>query len=457
MRYSKLVILFLLLDIIVATIISYSIAVVIITAIWIFLAYILLKISLPKRSQATSLYLFFLFFSIYFLYVLVTNLVYVDNPYYDFFYEYDAIDFYTRIDLILGKSQSFDMLDEVLFQARHWKGFGVVSWITGLIAYAVGDQNNIVIQQLQIVFVCALTLVFLYNIGRLLLSPRQSWKMTILFGLCSHIFISSAALGRDTYILLFYTMGFYILLGKWSIRNLVLLLLLGFITMQFRLQHGIFFMVLIASYGWLGVRQKRSPFVAALLGIVLLTGFGGAIIVSGVSFADDVTGKVENYQSYHGEKFEKSSGLTAIASRFPKPLVFIPNFIISQTYPYPAYKAVYVNVTDTNQYLKFPLIVSQVYWMGTWIVLLIILIGYRKPQMIPVKLKYSLLISILLIISVSFGSYEFRRMICVYPILFVSTYYLIAGLSARTRTLILYRAGAVYLGLFVVYVTLRGF
>lgn len=434
-----------------------GVSVFIANALWFLIGRFLIKISFPQKIYSRAIRVFIDFMSIYLFYTLLASILYVDDPYTDFFYQFDSIEFYTRIDGVIRHGWKETTWGQIFYEARHWKGLGVISGFLGYLGYALDGHNSLILQKTQVVFVCALSIVYTFSIARIYLPTRSALKLSYLFGLVGHVFISSGALSRDVHILLLFTIAFYVFCSKWSVRGLLLLIMLGFLTSQFRLQHGFFFLVIISFYGWLGVRQKKNIFISGLIGISLLLGIAGTVISGKLGTLNGVQEKVEHYQDYHGEKFAKSSGLTSITNKFPPQLMFIPNLLISQTYPYPMYRAFYDSVADDNQYLKFPLVLSEVFWIGVWCVIIVMIFNYKGLKRLPLSFRYALFVSAILLIAVSFGSYEFRRMMCVYPVIFLSAAMLLNGYSKKFKSLLIYRVVLVYVGLFALYVVVRGF
>ena len=421
------------------------------------IGYLLIRLSTPKGNRSESYRLWVIFYLIYFAFMSLTNFVYVDDPYVDFFYIYDSIDFYSTIDSILRRNSDLEMYNNVLYEARNWKGFGVISWLLGVFAYFLGDVNNIVIQKTQNVFVCGLTIVYLYNIGRTYFSHQRSWLIATSFGLLTHIFVFASAYGRDTHILLFYTIAFYVFLQKWRARNIFTLVLLGIITGLFRLQHGIFFLFIVLGYIFLRVTHLRSKVAAYILGIVGVIVFSIFLFLNMDAYQNETIGKLEHYQEYHNEKFEEASGLTGVVAKLPVAFQPVANMIISQTYPIPPYRVVRVGNINSNQYLKFPLGIAQVYWMIV-LIMLVYVGGFRGYwKIVPKELLFAFGIAVALIFAVSIGSYEYRRMLPAYPIVYLTAAICYFGLKKSDRRSITMKIWISLFAIYGVYFLLKGF
>lgn len=443
--------------IVTSSIIENHLGVMIISGLWLVFGLILIRVSFSKNNRKQSVLLFFLFFTLYYLYMFLTNLMYVRDPHVDFFNHLDSLEFYTTIDSILKQSDSLSMYNRVLFDGRNWPGFATISWITGVISYSLGETNNIVMQKTQIVFVCAMSIIFLYNIARLFFPEVRSRNIALTFGLLGHILVFSATYSRDVHILLLYTIGFFIFLKPWGFKNIFLLAIVGIITAQFRLQHGIFFIIIIAGYIYLWTNGIKNKLISYLLMFVCLIGLAGFILANIDSYRDETLGKLENYQEYHEKQFEESSGFTSIVSRLPSFLQPVGNAFIAQTYPYPPHRVVYVSVIREYQYLLFPLGFSQVFWITVWCILLTGILSRQTRKKLPFNLKLALVISLLLILATASGSYEYRRMLGAYPIIFVVASFFYYNFERTKRRILVNRIIIFQIIAFGFYIAVKGF
>lgn len=388
--------------------------------------------------------------------MLLANFVYVENPLTDFFLHIDSLDFYDSVERVLNISKNIDQFDRVIYEGRNWPAFAVISWLLGLFANLFNEGNSITLQKTQVVFYCALTIVFLYNMATRFLSQKQALVVAISFGLLTHILTFSGSYQRDMPIMMTYTIGFYIILSKWSFRNLIVLVLLGVLTMEFRFQHGISFILLIACYVFLEAKRMKDK-IAYIVIIFLLICSGIAFIFLTIeSYKKETVEKIEHYQDYHEEKFEESGGLTSLVAKLPVALQPFGNAFISQTYPMPPTRAIEVSSVESGkQWLKFPLIFAQMVWVLVWITIFIGLIRSKYRHKIPKQLLYSLLVGIFLLVAISTGSYEYRRMLCSYPVIYLSASFVFFEMHKKTRKVFFTRAIMFYIALILIYIFVK--
>lgn len=440
-----------------AALVENNVAVLVVSFGWLLLGSLVINISFPKANRLESQRVWLVFFSIYYAFMVLTKFTYIENPYYDFFFQYDSINFYSALDPVFSQPTSSKTYEETVFVGRNWRGFAVLSWLLNYVAQVFGESNSVLLQMTQTVFVCALTVVFLYNMARIYLPHTQSWGVALSFGLLTHIFTFSGTYTRDTHIMLLFTIGFYIFLSDWRIRNILLLILIGLLAAQFRLQHGLFFVLIVSAYIFLKVKDLENKMAAFFFGSVFLVGFIVLILLNLGAYEQDTIGKLQHYQEYHDEKFEESSGLTATVSRLPSFLQPVANTFISQTYPYPPYRVVEVNNIDGVQYLKFPLGIAQVYWMMVLIVLSYGIFYKKYWRYFPRRLNYAFILAVLLIVAVAMGSYEYRRMLGAYPIIYLVTALIYFAMSKIGRRKLVLRIWAFIIGTFGIYIILKGF
>lgn len=438
-----------------ASVIFNGIAVLLVSVGWLAIGSLIINISFSKFNRLRTQKVWLLFFLVYYLYMIVTNTYYVKDPYQDFFFHLDSLHFYSSIDRVFNGDTS-DSLEEALFEGRNWSGFAVVSWALAFVANMLGESNSIVLQKTQIVFASAMTIVVLYRAACLYFSSSLSWKIALTFGLLTHILAFSGTFTRDPAITLLFSIAFYIILDKWSIRGLFFLVLLGFIVAMFRFLHGVFFILIIATYIYIRFRSLEnriaSNLTLTLLGVSFLTILWFII----QNYEAETILKIENYQEYHQSGFDDASGFTNIISRLPKALQPFGIMAISQSYPFPPARAVYVKAIRGEQLFLLPLILSQMFWIYVWSVLIYGVFYLKGLKLMPTNMKYGLLLAVTLILLISTSSYEYRRMMGAYPMIYLASAFLFYSTPMKTRTLLVFRLVSLQIILYLVYYIVKG-
>lgn len=146
---------------------------------------------------------------------------------------------------------------------------GYVFYI-GILAYIAEtflDGNNLLCQFMGSVLFGSLFSIVLYKIFLLYIDGKKAFKYVLLFSLCSVVFSYGFLFLRDVVILFFYASIQYIVLRKFTVRNLVGLILLSFIVFQLREEHGLFSIVFIAYYIYKAFRKIKVLVWLLLLGL----------------------------------------------------------------------------------------------------------------------------------------------------------------------------------------------
>lgn len=444
---------FFLLASVLAGLIDSSFTVTIISVSWVVLGLFFIRLAFPKAGRFDTYRLWVLFMLVYFLYMLISSTVYVKNPYNDFFFHVDSLYFFRTVDIALINNYDFGRL---LFEGRHWPGFATISWLLGRLAHSLGEVNSIILQKSQIVFVSGMTVVFLYRSARIYFEHSIAWKIAVSFGFLTHVFAFSGTFTRDPHITFLFAIALYVFLSKWRIQGVLILILLGVLCAQFRFQHGVYFIVIVAAYIYMRVKTLRNKIVSFFFYILFTVCFVGFILLMVQSYQRETVEKIETYQEYHQDGFEDASGFSGLISRLPAFIQPIGMMVVSQTYPLPPTRAIYVKAARGNQYMLFPLVLSQPYWLFVWAVLLYGIIYLNGLQLLPLNLKLTLFIAVFLILIISTGSYEYRRMMGAYPAIYLVSAYLYFKSNLRVRTKMLLHLSIVLIMFYLFYFMVKG-
>lgn len=439
---------------VIATLLENSISVLIFSGLWYLAGVLLIKFCFPTQRFPPSLKYYTILFVLYYVYMVVTNYAYVNDPYNDFFYKIDSTKFYEVPNSIILRDNSEFAYQKVWAQSGDWKGFGIISWFTGKIAYYI-DENSIVIQKLQAVFAASMIVTFLYNISCLYFDKIKARNIALSFGLFTHLFTFSAVFSRDIHVGLLFICGFYILLSRKRFRNLAILMLLCLITSIFRTVNGIFYLSFIGFYLLLYFqrgRLVRNSLISWLSGLVILASFVAFSLTDAYGILTD---EVSHYNEYHTEKLMEAQGLGAYLTKLPQGGMQAARIVISQINPFPFYTGVHVGIIDSYQYWLIPLCIASIYWICVWGFLVIGLWKKHIRAAMDANLKASLIIAFMLIIGAGATSPEFRRLMCVYPILYLGAAHAFYMLPSRKRQVLKIRLLGLYAMLVISYLALK--
>src|SRR5690625_221593 len=114
-----------------------------------------------------------------------------------------------------------------------------------------------------------MTFIVIYRLFLLFFNKPIAYKNVLFFSLFTVIFAYSFMLLRDTIIVFFYTLAFYIVLKKFSLKGLFQLLFISFLVWQIRYQHGLFIGLYILYYLYL--RFERDKIIIINIAIIVFS------------------------------------------------------------------------------------------------------------------------------------------------------------------------------------------
>ncbi|HEY9257416.1 hypothetical protein [Chitinophaga sp.] len=366
-------------------------------------------------KQQSSISIFLSFFLVYGTYMMITNEIFVHDPFKDIFYAKDSVTFYTYIDKVagarsIGEIGTYYSTD---FFANDWKGFAYVSTIIAFIAKGI-DTNSLLLQKLQIVACSSAVLVILYNLLANYITDEYSVKMTVIYGFLSYNFFYSAIYLRDVHIGLFFGLYFLLIVFRKGFTGLIYCLLLTVVIFFFRPEHGYFSVSFLMAYIYLLVTDKNNKTankfkipILILLALPALTQI--ALLKDGL---DTIQSTSDNYRDFSAD----SAGLGSFGSQLLRLPFGVRHFAVglfSQTLPFPFYA-----VLQENPFF-IPWALAALFWFIVWVVIIYTTVFKPRNPLFQFKeLNILFLISIVLVLGASSNA-DTRRIMSVYPIFFV--------------------------------------
>lgn len=325
--------------------------------------------------------------------------------------------------------------------------FGSIAYI----ANSYFDGNSIFLQMIHVAFLASLITVFVFRILLFFVAETSAYRGTICYAFCSYIFYFSPWLLRDIHIALLYAIGLSILFSEFKVYRLIILCVLLFLTLFFRLENGLFmvFMPLLYLY-----EQTKRNKILHYSFIILLLVVG--VIISSVIFSQllFLQGSFERYVEYTQNSAEESSGLGKYIFRLPSGIKQLVSVLYSQITPFPSWTMA-LQATNLFQFLTGCIqMIAPAFWFLVWFCVvkaMYALEEYRKG--LPPILLYSGL-AFLLFLFANSSNIMPRRLFCMYPVLYL--FFVIARekypLYVRET---IRQGGLVYLMLCLVYLVIK--
>lgn len=364
-------------------------------------------------SKVQSHLVFSLFFLVYFNYAFLTDYIFVQNPDVDYFAALDSRYFYLYSEFLGTMNGASAVISHALsdYRCSDWKGFAILTGLISLASNAI-DFNSTLVQKIPIVTASALILVFLLTILRQYTENNSALYATILYGLFSYSLFYSAILLRDVYIGLFMIFMFWLFYQNMNFYTVIFLLAVSIaVTFLFRTEHGVFTLIVPATYVFYYSRKSnnRYRFLIALPIIAVgIWAFAGRI----AAIQDQLLDTSDRYLSHSIEQADESS-IGAKLLKLPYGTGYLAAGLFSQTLPFPFFIS-----TEREGIWGLPKGVGAIFWFLVWVFLIKAVMSTRFRSQMDARLVLLSVISLLLIFGTAYHI-DVRRVMAVYPMLFV--------------------------------------
>ncbi len=431
----------------VGTIIEDNLAILITGSIYIVLGF-LFSVYLSTKQSGDSVVLFFLFFLFYLIHMSSVHFVL------EYFYgrpniASDEIWFYASSNNIITYLKSGYSLFDVanINQYQELSAYIYLTGHLGIFANEIGE-NSVLIQKLLIVFFASLIPVVLYNILRVYVENKIAIYATVVYGLFTYITHDSAMILRDIPVALTYIIVFWIIFQKISVINILLLLFILFLSYFLRVETGIFLMGMTTVYLLYAFDQIiKNKFVKIF--IFILVGFAGIFLVFALGLSDMFLDLYTNVTK-SGAKQASADSLGIKLASLPYGLGVIGLALFGQIQPFPAWMV----FREFGALLLFSMI-SGITWFIVWGYLVYGIVKIKILQFIDIKLKLLFYFSLLYIVMLANAELVTRRLMAVYPIIFLLSVLSFISISKEKRIKIFVFALLVYLSLITVFLYLK--
>jgi len=434
---------------------SSNLAVLFVYILFFVFGHLLIGLIFSKENIRDSFNIFFTFFLIYLAYSFITNEVFVSDPYRDYFVARDSLQFFGEIDKMLKGNNSLLGCYKIINTEFHYTDYSAFSLICVTIGYFANliGHNSILVQKVQIVFLAAFIICFIYNIGVRLWDKKDAKKAAILYGLFSWIFFYSAVLLRDLDVAFVYAFAVYIFFRKISIKNFLLLCILSLIAGKFRPENGLFFLAFIGMYLFLYYLQSKKSLEQSIAIIFSVVALLAALFALGIigSAIETLTRTTSNYQDLSLSDANKD-GIGILLLKLPFGVRNVARAIYSQIAPFPFYLA--YGMFEESIWTT-PAAAAALFWFGLWSG---IIFGFRNRVLranIDKRILLLFIIGVLLILVASAGASDVRRIMCIYPTIYITGFYFFRRMKRTVWRRLLLNSAILYAGLIILYLFLK--
>lgn len=418
--------------------------------------YLKLKFHSDRRNVQL---LFITSFSLYSLYMNITNFLFVEDPSTEFFMIVDSFKFWNYSNFRMYSIKDFiSYYNEILPYTNRYPIFSFINLSLSFYSQLI-DENNILVLKLQSVWIGAFSIPFIYSILKKYLLRNKAFNYALVYLLFSHVVIYSVVFNRDPYIYLLFVIGFYLVCNYKMTKSIFLkLTILMILTCGFRLEHGLFFSVFfIAALYLKSLNQPRYKILLFVLFPISILSVFPLIFNSYDSNTDAYQQQIERV-----ERDGFSTG--AFLSKLPPGIKQLTMGINSQIAPAVPFWREWTPPASSETYARFPVAgyftpwrfmesVAAIFWLYVWGVLITAFISKFKNKM-TIELKILVIIAFILILAAS-SSINVRRIYCVYPIIFTVAASLYDKFNSKARYLVFRNTTLFILFLYVLYFYLK--
>src|SRR5699024_10572452 len=190
---------------------------------------------------------FFLF--VYSTFAIITHYLFIDQPLQDYFVNVDSYGFLS--DALSLSKLSLGELWHTAFTEFQYSGSPLFyAWI-GTLQKMIGLDRfySLLFQKLNVAFLGSFIPGIVYLLCKRITVDKKAFKAAFVYGFFSFVFIYSVALMRDVHMALIYGIALYIITGdNYSLKNYVILVVLGLLAYYIRMENGLFFLAFIGIW-----------------------------------------------------------------------------------------------------------------------------------------------------------------------------------------------------------------
>lgn len=372
-------------------------------------------------------------FIVYFSYLLICY-IFMAHHNYQYLLAYDPINVYIpTTEFYLAQGNFFNMLTSIwhehVFLSRNTPGYYTVLTLFGCISSALNANLYVSLQLSTLLFTCFISVVIFRLLLLTNISQTRSYKYAIIISLFSIIFFYSTQILRDVHIALFYLLAILITFTpKFSIVNIVKLLLLIIVTALFRIESGLFLFILIPIYLLLTLQKSKYKIIVATISLGIFI----VLAIFAINNREEISTIYENNRENYVEGVTEGRGMIANLQKIPVIGDFF-SIIYNAIQPLPFWAKMSPSGKDNlgnevYNIMTFPLVFASFF---NWITILYILMWIFSPeiknrtrQQISKPLQYNLWVGLVFLYLQSSVIAQRRLMgyYCIFYILFFIIY-----------------------------------
>lgn len=243
---------------------------------------------------------------------------------------------------------------------------------------------------------------------------NKALKYTIAFACCSLFLFYSTVIIRDIIICFLYLCAFDVIDKKFSVVGLLELVIIIALTWGIRLYSGVFLASFIAYYFYVRCRTSRLRYISTFFFIVVLLYAALAIFES--SIMEQTVNELNEYEELSAER--SAGGILSKLQLLPPGISHSLIVLYSMVRPLPPL-GIYIGVDSFSNFIMATMcLMAGLFWFVVFYSLFYLL--FIRKYISKISFERILLLIICIVFMMANASHpDLRRMLPVYPILFV--------------------------------------
>ncbi len=362
--------------------------------------------------------LFIFFFSLYLTYTLIYHYIIISFfpdtlPY--VYPDEEKFYYFSNLGLpyISGEKNIFELFYSWKLGVYELPLHVIFSSLITYFSTFIDGNNTIIIQKILSPFFGGMFTIVLYSTLKYQFKDFNfALNATFAYALLSVVFMYSTPLLRDIDVTLAYMIFIYLFLQKNSFINFLLLLVVAYTTVYLRVESGMVLFGLTLLYAHLYVIKLQSKSIKLIFYILLMVLSSFVFLLMYNKIIGMILGLDEgNTVRSMAQASKDSFGI--LLNKLPFGISHTAKVLFGQLQPFP-----FIKVLDR------PLIaISVFFWPFVFIMMIFAVKSKNIRDKIDIKIKYLLIVAIVILFLMSSEAMA-RRMMSVYPIIYITSLYM---------------------------------
>lgn len=259
-----------------------------------------------------------------------------------------------------------------------------------------------------------LSSIVLFRILTRHIEVDKAFRYTLIFSLCSLFLFYSTVIIRDIVICFLYLCAFDIVDRKFSLLGVLKLLILIILTWGIRLYSGVFMVAFLAYYVYVRFRNSQLKSVATILFAAVIIAAGVGLMAS--SLMEQTSAELQGYEELSAER--SAGGIVSKLQTLPPGISHLAIVLFTMIRPLPPL-GIYIGVETFSHFtMSTMFLIAGFFWFVVFYSLCYKL--FVQKYIFKISFETVVLLIVCLVFLLANASHpDIRRMLPVFPVLFV--------------------------------------